>query len=293
MTTQILRAGLRFGEGPRWHDGRLWYSDFYDRAVHAIDLDGNDERIVEVAGQPSGLGWLANGDLLISSMIERKVLRWDGSNLSPYADLSDRFTWHGNDMLVDSADRAYVGNFGFDYETFLQVHGFEGLLGEPGPTPAAICMIDRDRSVTVVAEDMIFPNGMVLTPDGKTLICAETLALRLTAFDVASDGTLSNRRVWADLSEQLGAPDGIALDAEGAVWIAAASTPRAMRIAEGGEVLEAIETSQSCFALMLGGPEGRHLFMMTAPASESYEVADRTDGKIEMVEVLVPHAGTP
>lgn len=293
MTTQILRAGLRFGEGPRWHDGRLWYSDFYDRAVHAIDLDGNDERIVEVAGQPSGLGWLANGDLLISSMIERKVLRWDGSNLSPYADLSDRFTWHGNDMLVDGADRAYVGNFGFDYETFLQVHGFEGLLGEPGPTPAAICMIDRDRSVTVVAEDMIFPNGMVLTPDGKTLICAETLALRLTAFDVASDGTLSNRRVWADLSEQLGAPDGIALDAEGAVWIAAASTPRAMRIAEGGEVLEVIETSQSCFALMLGGPEGRHLFMMTAPASESYEVADRTDGKIEMVEVLVPHAGTP
>ncbi len=293
MTTQILRAGLRFGEGPRWHDGRLWYSDFYDRAVHAIDLDGNDERIVEVAAQPSGLGWLANGDLLISSMIDRKVLRWDGSNLSPYADLSDRFTWHGNDMLVDSADRAYVGNFGFDHETFLQVHGFEGLLGEPGPTPAAICMIDRDRSVTVVAEDMIFPNGMVLTPDGKTLICAETLALRLTAFDVASDGTLSNRRVWADLSEQLGAPDGIALDAEGAVWIAAASTPRAMRIAEGGEVLEVIETSQSCFALMLGGPEGRHLFMMTAPASESYEVADRTDGKIEMVEVSVPHAGTP
>ena len=293
MTTQILRAGLRFGEGPRWHDGRLWYSDFYDRAVHAIDLDGNDERIVEIAAQPSGLGWLANGDLLISSMIDRKVLRWDGSNLSPYADLSDRFTWHGNDMLVDGADRAYVGNFGFDHETFLQVHGFEGLLGEPGPTPAAICMIDRDRSVTVVAEDMIFPNGMVLTPDGKTLICAETLALRLTAFDVASDGTLSNRRVWADLSEQLGAPDGIALDAEGAVWIAAASTPRAMRIAEGGEVLEAIETSQSCFALMLGGPEGRHLFMMTAPASESYEVADRTDGKIEMVEVLVPHAGTP
>ena len=293
MTTQILRAGLRFGEGPRWHDGRLWYSDFYDHAVHAIDLDGNDERIVEVAAQPSGLGWLANGDLLISSMIDRTVLRWDGANLSPYADLSDRFTWHGNDMLVDSADRAYVGNFGFDHETFLQVHGFEGLLGEPGPTPAAICMIDRDRSVTVVAEDMIFPNGMVLTPDGKTLICAETLALRLTAFDVASDGTLSNRRLWADLSEQLGAPDGIALDAEGAVWMAAASTPRAMRIAEGGEVLDVIETSQSCFALMLGGPEGRHLFMMTAPASESYEVADRTDGKIEMIEVSVPHVGTP
>jgi sugar lactone lactonase YvrE len=293
VTTQILRAGLRFGEGPRWHDGRLWYSDFYDHAVHAIDLDGHDERIVEVAAQPSGLGWLANGDLLISSMLDRKVLRWDGASLHAYADLSSHFTWHGNDMLVDRADRAYVGNFGFDYETFLQVHGFDGLLGEPGPTPAAICMIDSDRSVTVVAEDMIFPNGMVLTPDGKTLICAETLALRLTAFDVASDGTLSNRRVWADLSEQLGAPDGIALDADGAVWIAAASTPRAMRIAEGGEVLEVIETSQNCFALMLGGPEGRHLFMMTAPASESFEVADRTDGKIELVEISVPHAGTP
>jgi sugar lactone lactonase YvrE len=293
VTTQVLRAGLRFGEGPRWHDGRLWYSDFYDHAVHAIDLDGNDERIVEVVLQPSGLGWLANGDLLISSMLDRKVLRWDGSSLHAYADLSNHFTWHGNDMLVDSAGRAYVGNFGFDYEEFLKVHGIEGLLGEPGPTSTVICMIDRDQSVTVVAEDMIFPNGMVLTPDGKTLICAETLALRLSAFDVASDGTLSNRRVWADLSEHFGAPDGIALDAEGAVWIAAATTPRAMRIAEGGEVLEVIETSQNCYALMLGGPEGKHLFMMTAPSSESHEVADKTDGKIEMIEVAIPRAGTP
>lgn len=294
MSTRILRSGLRFGEGPRWHDGRLWYSDFYDHAVHAIDLDGNDERIVEVLSQPSGLGWLPNGDMLISSMLDRTVLRWDGSALHPYADLSMHFSWHGNDMLVmPDSGRAYVGNFGFDYEEFLAEHGIEGLFGEPGPASTVICRVDPDGSVHVAAKDMIFPNGMVLTPDGRTLIVAETLALRLTAFDVAADGSLSNRRVWADLSEQFGAPDGICLDATGAVWIAAATTPRAMRIAEGGEVLEMIETSKNCYALMLGGPEGRHLFMMTAPTSESHAVADVTTAAIEVVEVAVPHAGLP
>ncbi|MTA78581.1 MAG: gluconolactonase, partial [Actinobacteria bacterium] len=277
MSTRILRSGIRFGEGPRWHDGRLWYSDFYDHAVHAIDLDGNDERIVEVLTQPSGLGWLPNGDMLISSMLDRKVLRWDGSALHPYADLSAHFTWHGNDMLVvPDTGRTYVGNFGFDYEAFLAEYGIDGLFGEPGPSSTVICRIDPDGSEHVAADELIFPNGMVLTPDGRTLIVAETLALRLTAFDVAADGSLSNRRVWADLSEHFGAPDGICLDAEGAVWIAAATTPRAMRIAEGGEVLEVIETSMNCYALMLGGPEGRHLFMMTAPSSESHAVADVT-----------------
>ena len=293
MSTRILRTGLRFGEGPRWHDGRLWYSDFYDHAVHAIDLDGNDERLIEVVSQPSGLGWLPNGDLLITSMLDRSVVRWDGSELHPYADLSMHFTWHGNDMLVDEQGRAYVGNFGFDYEEFLAEYGLDGLLGEPGPTSTMICRVDPDGSVHVAADELIFPNGMVLTPDGRTLIAAETLALRLTAFDVAPDGSLSNRRVWADLTEHFGAPAGICLDAEGAVWIAAATTPRAMRIAEGGEVLEVIETSMNCYALMLGGPEGRHLFMMTAPSSESHAVADVTTAAIEVVEVAVPHAGRP
>jgi sugar lactone lactonase YvrE len=167
------------------------------------------------------------------------------------------------------------------------------LIGQLGFNAPVICRVEPDGAVHVAAEDLIFPNGMVLTPDGRTLIVAETLALRLTAFDVANDGTLSNRRVWADLSEQFGAPDGICLDAEGAVWIAAATTPRAMRIAEGGEVLEVIETSKNCYALMLGGPEGRHLFMMTAPSSESHAVADVTTASIEVVEVAVPHAGLP
>lgn len=293
MSTRILLDGLRYGEGPRWHDGRLWYSDFYDRAVHAVDLDGNDERLFEVVEQPSGLGWLPNGDLLVVSGLDRRVMRWDGSELLHYADLAGHCPFHANDMVVDGEGRAYVGNFGFDYEEFLAEFGMDALFGDPGPPSTVLCRVDTDGSVHVVADEMIFPNGMVLTPDGRTLICAETLALRLVAFDVAADGSLSNRRVWADLSAQLAAPDGICLDADGAVWIAAATTPRVMRIAEGGEVLDEIETSMPAFACMLGGPEGRHLFMMTAPSSLSTDVADRTDAAIEMVEVTAPHAGRP
>jgi sugar lactone lactonase YvrE len=293
MKTRILRTGLRYGEGPRWHDGRLWYSDFFDRAVHAIDLDGNDERIVEVAEQPSGLGWMPNGDLLVVSGLDRRVLRWDGSALVHYADLAAHCPFHANDMVVDDRGRAYVGNFGFDYERFLEDEGMDALFSEPGPPSTTVCRVDTDGTVHVVAEEMAFPNGMVLTPDGRTLICAETLALRLTAFDVAVDGSLSNRRVWADLSSQLAAPDGICLDADGAVWIAAATTPRLMRIAEGGDVLDQIDTSMPAFACMLGGPDGRHLFAMTAPSSLSKDVARVTDAAIEYVEVDVAHAGRP
>ncbi len=289
--TSVLAEGLFFGEGPRWHDGRLWYSDFYDHAVHAIDLDGFDQRMFEVDSQPSGLGWLPSGELLVTSMLDRKLMRWDGSTLSVHADLGDHFSWHANDLLVDERGRAYIGNFGFDYEVFLEEHGIEGLFADPDSLSTVLCRVDPDGAVTVAADGMIFPNGMVITPDGTTLIVAEPLALRPTAFDLAADGTLSNRRVWADLAPQMAAPDGICLDAEGAIWIATALSPRLLRVAEGGVVLDEIETTMNTYACMLGGPEGTHLFAMTAPSSDSRHASLSRQGAIEVVEVPVPHAG--
>lgn len=291
--TKILRDGLYFGEGPRWHDGRLWYSDFYDHTVHAIDLHGNDASILEVASQPSGLGWLPNGDLLVTSMLDRRLMRWDGTNLTVHADLNGHFTWHANDLLVDTAGRAYIGNFGFDYEIFLEEHGVEGLFADPDSLGTVLCRVDPDGTVSVASPDMIFPNGMVITPDGRTMIVAETLALRLTAFDIEPDGSLSNRRVWADLSAEMAAPDGICLDAEGAVWIATALSPRLLRVGEGGVILDEIPTTMNTYACMLGGPEGRHLFAMTAPSSDSRLASVDRNGAIEVVEVAVPRAGTP
>jgi sugar lactone lactonase YvrE len=293
VSTTILRDGLYFGEGPRWHEGRLWYSDFYDHAVHAIDLSGNDERIVEVESQPSGLGWLPNGDLLVTSMLDRKLMRWNGSELTTHADLGDQFTWHANDLLVDQQGRAYIGNFGFDFEVFLDEQGIEGLFADPDSLTTVMCRVDPDGTINVASDGLIFPNGMVITPDGKTMIVAETLALRLTAFDIAPDGSLSNRRVWADLSAHMAAPDGICLDAEGAVWIANALAPRLMRIGEGGVVLDEAETTMNTYACMLGGPEGKHLFAMSAPTSDSRHAPLERNGAIEVVEVAVPHAGLP
>ena len=293
MSTTILRDGLYFGEGPRWHEGRLWYSDFYDHAVHAIDLDGNDERIVEVESQPSGLGWLPNGDLLVTSMLDRKLMRWTGSELTTHADFGNHFTWQANDLLVDQHGRAYIGNFGFDYEVFLDEQGIEGLFADPDSLTTVMCRVDPDGTVNVASDGLIFPNGMVITPDGKTMIVAETLALRLTAFDIAPDSSLSNRRVWADLSAHMAAPDGICLDAEGAVWIANALAPRLMRIGEGGVVIDEVETTMNTYACMLGGPEGKHLFAMTAPTSDSRHAPLAPNGAIEVVQVAVPHAGQP
>jgi sugar lactone lactonase YvrE len=292
-TTSILRTGLHFGEGPRWHDGRLWYSDFYDHAVHAIDLDGNDERLFEVPGQPSGLGWMPDGTLLVSSMTDRRVLRWDGSSLTEHANLAEHAGWWVNDLVVAADGTAWVGNFGFDLDAFLAAHGIEGVLGEPGPTATVLCRVAPDGTVSVAANDVIFPNGSVITPDGRTLIVAETLALRLTAFDIADDGQLANRRVWADLSSVMGAADGICLDADGAVWIANAVAPQCLRVAEGGEILDTVDTSQTAFACMLGGDDGRTLFVMTAPDSNHEARAAARAGNIEVATVTVPGAGLP
>lgn len=287
MTAKVLAEGLSFGEGPRWRDGRLWFSDFYDHAVKSASPAGEVRVELSLDDQPSGLGWTPDGDLLVVSMTRRALLRVSaGGEVRTLADLSAIASWHCNDMVVDAKGRAYVGNFGFDLEAAIADRGWEGV-GARHET-ARLAMVTEDGAVSLAAEDMHFPNGGVIMPDGKTLIVAETFANRLTAFDIAPDGRLSNRREWAPLGARI--PDGICLDAEGAVWVANPGAPECVRVAEGGQVLEVVKTSQPCFACMLGGEDGRTLFMMT---SRPDEARGKPRGWIETVVVDAVHAGRP
>jgi sugar lactone lactonase YvrE len=291
-TTDTLVDGLYFAEGPRWRDDRLWFSDFYDHAVKTVSLDADVAVVAEVPNQPSGLGWLPDGRLLVVSMLDRKLLRREADGaLVEHADLSELADYHCNDMVVDSRGRAYVGNFGFDLDAFIAEHGVAAAIGEPGPPRTVLVRADPDGTVVVVADDMKFPNGSVISPDGRTLIVAETLGLRLTAFDVADDGSLHNRRIWADLREH--APDGICLDADGNVWVANPLAPECVLYAPGGAVIERVTTSAPCFACMLGGPDGRHLFCLTARTSIAALASHDPSSAVEVAEVAVPHAGLP
>jgi sugar lactone lactonase YvrE len=287
----VLFEGLNFGEGPRWHDGRLWLSDMYRPAVLAVSLDGGVEHIVDVPGRPSGLGWLPDGRLLVVSMLDRRLLRLDPGGLVTHADLSAVADVQVNDMAVDRHGRAYAGGVSFEFEAYTAEHGPAALFAEPGPPTAALVRVDPDGTVQVAASDLKAPNGAVITPDGRTLIVAESLGLRLTAFDMAEDGTLSNRRVWAPTFPAI--PDGICLDAEGAVWVANLLAPECLRIAEGGEVLARVTTSQPCFACALGGPDRSTLFLMTAPGTSIQERTATRLGRIETARVDVPGAGWP
>lgn len=295
-STEVFLTGLQFGEGPRWHDGRLWFSDFYDRAVFAVSGDGRLERVVEVPKQPSGMGWLPDGRLLIVSMLDRRVLRRepDGS-LATHADLSNLTAFHCNDMVVDRTGRAYVGNFGFDLRAYRDAVLDGRPEDGPKPTPTALIRVDPDGSAAIAARELHFPNGAVITPDGGTLIVGETFANRLTAFDIASDGSLSNRRAWADLHSIGVRPDGICLDAAGAIWVSTPSAPEVVRVAEGGEVLERITTTQPTFACMLGGDDRKTLYVMTALDSGHSSRSRPQDrrGAIETARVDVAGAGLP
>jgi sugar lactone lactonase YvrE len=286
---KVLATGLYFGEGPRWHEGRLWFSDFYDHAVKSVDESGSVSIELQIDDHPSGLGWLPDGRLLVVSMNQRRVLCADSTGVRLHADLSAVAAYRANDMVVDAAGRAYVGNFGFRLDDELQSRGVESVLADH-PT-ANLARVDPDGSVHVAAPDMHFPNGSVITPDGKTLIVAETLALRLTAFDIGPDGALSNRRVWAPVGMR--APDGICLDANGHVWIANAIAPECVLFAPGGEIIATVQTDQPCFACMLGGEDRRTLFMMTAPTSVAEVVSQARQGHIVTARVSTPGAGRP
>jgi len=289
MTVHTLVDGLHFGEGPRWHQGKLWFSDFYDHAVKTVTLDGTLEVKLTVEGQPSGLGWMPDGRLLVVSMTDRLLLRLEHDSLVVHADLSEVATFHCNDMVVDARGRAYVGNFGFDLDAAVSSGDFAGALA--AYEGASIARVDPDGSVHVAATGMRFPNGTVITPDGATMVVGESLGRRLTAFDVAPDGSLSNQRVWAALDDVV--PDGICLDAEGAIWVADAGSPRCVRVREGGEVLQDVATGQTCYACMLGGPDGRTLFMVTAEFSDAERASVQRTGAIVVTQVEVGHAGLP
>lgn len=287
--TRVLAEGLQFGEGPRWRDGRLWLSDFYDHAVKSVSLAGDLRTEFELDDQPSGLGWMPDGSMLIVSMTKRRLMRRtaDGT-ITVHADLGHIATFHCNDMVVDSAGGAYVGNFGFDLDAAMAKGGMAAVLADP--VKAKLAYVAPDGQARVAAEDLFFPNGTVITPDGGTLILGETFGTCLTAFDIGADGGLSNRREWAPLGARV--PDGICLDAEGAIWVANPVAPECVRVARGGEVLEVIDTGQACYACMLGGDDGRTLFMLTA-AGLGGEGGDGRTGKVIVAEVDSPRAGLP
>lgn len=289
-------SGYTFFESPRWHDGQLWLSDFYTQQIVRVTLQGEVTPVAEVPEQPSGMGWLPDGRLLVVSMRDRRILRQEADgNLVTHADLSSVALGHLNDMVVDAQGRAYVGNFGFD------------LMGGGTPQTATLARVDPDGSVQVVATDLYFPNGSMITPDGQTLIVGETMGNRISAFDIRVDGSLGPRRDWArfgelpaltDMASVLGslsaAPDGATLDADGAVWFADAVGHRVVRMAPGGEVLESRSTGeQGAFACTLGGPDGCTLFVCVAP--DFYEHARRAarEAAVWTTTVSVPGAGRP
>jgi sugar lactone lactonase YvrE len=265
MTTVL--SDFRFLEAPRWHENRIWFSDFYSYHVYSALEDGSDLREeADVPTQPSGLGWLPDGRLLVVSMVDRRILRREpDGTLVTHADLSGFATGHLNDMSVDAQGRVYVGNFGFDL-----------MSGAPLAT-AALHRVDPDGTVTEVATDLWFPNGSGITPDG-TLVVNETFGNRISAFDITPDGELTNHRVWAEfgplpdereLAKMLPglavAPDGGCLDADGGMWIADAVGGRLLRVVEGGTITDEVKPGTNVYACMLGGADGRTLFACAAP----------------------------
>ena len=278
MALTRLVSGLGFAEGPRWHQGKLWFSDFGMRLVRHVDLAGDVTEVVRVPGRPSGLGFLPDGRMLVVSMDDQRLLRLEDGQLQLHADLS-RYTQHAcNDMVVDREGNSFVGHMGFDL-----------LAAKPTPRLAELLYVSANGESQVAATELNFPNGPAITPDGRTLIVAETFASRLTAFRIGADGALSDRRVFASLPGR--APDGICLDAEGAVWVADARGKACVRVREGGEVTDVIETGRGCYACAIGGDDGHTLFVCTA---DGYDLATlaRGTGAIETTRVAVP-APTP
>ncbi|HET6727995.1 MAG TPA: SMP-30/gluconolactonase/LRE family protein [Jiangellaceae bacterium] len=278
MQRTVLAQGFGFVEGPRWHDGRLFFSDMGSKQVLTVDLGGEVEEVCVVEGRPSGIGWLPDGRMLVVSISDRRIVRLEpDGGLAEHADISGLASAPCNDMVVDGRGNAYVGNPGYD------------MRNPPSPPPAAeLVLVRPDGSAEVVDRSVMFPNGSAVTPDGRTLIVAETMGGRLSAFDIGEDGTLSNRRTYADLPGR--SPDGIALDAEGAVWVADATGTACVRVREGGEITDVVDTGRGCFACALGGPDRTTLFLLTGEGFSGEAIRKRT-GAIETVEVAVPGAG--
>lgn len=247
--SNVLLSGRAFLEGPRWRDGLLYVSDMHGDAVLSVTEDGQACTVVEV-DRPSGLGWLPDGSLLIAAMAQRAVLRFDGSELTVHADLSSWAPFDINDMCVDRHGHAFVGQFGYD------------MWNGARPAAAPLLRVDPDGSVHEAADALRMANGMVVTSDDSTLLVAESVGKSITAFDLAADGSLSNRRVWAELPDY---PDGIAIDAAGEVWVACPVSDKFIRVVEGGDVTRTIDVpGRRATACAVGGSDGEVLFMLTS-----------------------------
>ena len=280
IPSRTLASGFVFPEGPRWHDGKLWFADQHDCLVNVLNPDGSKVESFEVAGRPSGMGWLPDGDLLVVSMMDHKLLRRHGGSLSLHADLSAVHPGHSNDMVVDAAGRAFVGNIGFDF------HAGEEF------RPTVMAMVTPDGTVSVAAENIACPNGPVITADGKRLIVAESYGLCLTEYDIADDGTLANRRLFADLSSRM--PDGICLDAEECIWVAAPFVNAVLRVRRGGEVVDTVPIANGApYACMLGGVDGRDLFVCCATEHAPELTVKLRQGRIDVARAPAPRGGRP
>ncbi len=275
-----LLTDLALGESPRWHRGRLWLCDWGANEILAVDPAGKREVIATIPSVPFCIDWLPDGRLLVVSGGESQLLcrEPDGSFVT-YADLTGLSTYPWNEIVVDGRGNAYVNTIGFDFPD-----------GEFAP--GIMALVTPEGAVREVADGVAFPNGMVVTPDNATLILAESYGNRLTAFDITADGSLANRRTWADLDG--GYPDGICLDAAGAIWYADVPNQRCVRVREGGEVLQTVALDRGCFACMLGGVDNRTLFMVAAAWSGAESMADgQRTGVVLSTEAPAPGAGWP
>ncbi len=276
---RILMEGVAFPESPRWHNGRLWFSDWVAHQVIALDPEGGSEVMAQVDAFPFSIDWLPDGPMLITAGRELLRMEADGS-LVTHRDLSGLSDYGWNEIVVDGVGNAYVNGAGFD------------LMGGGEFAPGIVALLRPYGVAEVVAEDVAFPNGMAITPDGSTLIVADSYAKELIGFDIAADGSLADRRTWADLGD--GVPDGICIDAEGAVWYADVPNRRCARVREGGELLQTVELDRGCFACMLGGADGRTLFMAAQQwnGPDAIGKGPRT-GQVLAVQAPAAHAGHP
>lgn len=277
--TDILLTGLAFPESPRWREDRLWFTDQHARKIMTVTAEGEAECVLQTQDLPGGLGWLPDATLLVVAMTERALYRLTGSGLEKYVDLSALAPFHCNDMVVASNGRAYVGNFGFDLHAGAAIASTRLVLVEP------------DGSCRLTASDLIFPNGSSITPDGMTFIVAETFAHRLTAFTIDDTGSLHAPRLWADLDQAT--PDGICLDAEGALWVASPATREVIRVKPGGMIITRVRPLGTPYACMLGGHDRQTLFILTAETDDPGQANTLCSGRIEIATVNVPGTGLP
>jgi sugar lactone lactonase YvrE len=274
---EVIVDGIDFGEGPRWHDGRLWFSDFFQHTISSVGDDRIRRVELEYDGQPSGLGWLPDGRLLFVSMLDQRVMRVESDGtVVEHADLDGIADGPCNDMVVGSYGNAYVGNFGFD------------MFGGAEFATATLAVVWADGAVTAAsdADNLAFPNGSVITDDESTLIVGETFGAQFTAFSITHDRRLAGRRVWAEVPGM--APDGCTIDEQGAIWFSDAAGKQVVRVKEGGEITDRLPTPDNTYACMLGGHDGRTLFVLTCEDSRPDVAAGAATGVLLATKVAIP-----